>query len=49
VSVQQVIDNTGFELLVADRVMEIEPPTDEELRILREEVDPVGTLLAKSK
>jgi glutaconate CoA-transferase, subunit B len=49
VSVQDVIDNTGFDLLIADKVQEIKPPTDEELRILREEVDPVGTLLAKSK
>jgi len=48
VSVAQVMENTGFELLVADRVEETEPPSEEELRILREEVDPVG-LLAKKK
>jgi len=39
VSVQQVLDNTGFELLIADKVEENPPPTAEELRILREEVD----------
>jgi len=39
VSVQQVIDNTGFELLIADPVEENPPPSAEELRILREEVD----------
>lgn len=49
VSVAQVVENTGFELLIADRVQEVDPPTDEELRILREVVDPVGVLLAKSK
>lgn len=49
VSVDQVLENTGFELLVADEVEEVAPPTDEELRILREEVDPVGMLSAKSK
>lgn len=49
VSVDQVLENTGFELLVADKVEEVAPPTDEELRILREEVDPVGMLSAKSK
>jgi len=33
-------DNCGFELLWADRITETEPPREEELRILREEVDP---------
>jgi glutaconate CoA-transferase subunit B len=39
ISVQQVIENTSFELLVADPVEENPPPTPEELRILRQEVD----------
>jgi glutaconate CoA-transferase subunit B len=39
VSVQQVIDNTGFELLIADKVEENPAPSAEELHILREEVD----------
>lgn len=39
VSVQQVLDSTGFELLVAETVTENLPPTVEELRILRDEVD----------
>ncbi|MCI0520443.1 MAG: 3-oxoacid CoA-transferase [Chloroflexi bacterium] len=39
VSVEQVLANTGFELLVADSVEANPPPTAEELRILREEVD----------
>jgi glutaconate CoA-transferase subunit B len=39
VTVQQVIDNTGFELAVAEDLSENPPPADEELRILREEVD----------
>jgi len=42
VTVEQVMENTGFELLVAERVEENYPPTAEELRILREEVDPEG-------
>lgn len=42
VTVEQVLENTGFELLVADQVEENAPPTAEELRILREEVDPEG-------
>ncbi|GAB4407607.1 MAG: CoA-transferase subunit beta [Anaerolineales bacterium] len=40
VTVEQVIQNTGFELLLADRIEETPPPTDEELRLLREEIDP---------
>lgn len=39
VTVEQVIENTGFQLLLAERVEENPPPSAEELRILREEVD----------
>ena len=39
VSVEQVLENTGFELPIADHMEENPPPTTEELRILREEVD----------
>lgn len=39
VTVEEVLENTGFELLITDRVAENPPPTAEELRILREEVD----------
>jgi glutaconate CoA-transferase, subunit B len=39
VSVEQVIANTGFDLLLAAHIEENLPPTAEELRILREEVD----------
>jgi glutaconate CoA-transferase subunit B len=39
VSVDQIVEQTGFELLIADQVTENPPPTAEELRILREEVD----------
>ncbi len=40
VTVEQVIENTGFELIIPDEIGQNEPPTEEELRILREEVDP---------
>ena len=39
VTVDQVCENTGFELLLADEITENPPPTAEELRVLREEVD----------
>lgn len=40
VSVEQVVENTDFTLIIPDKVGKNEPPTDEELRILREEIDP---------
>ena len=46
VTVDDVIENTGFEMLIGD-VKETESPTEEELRILREEIDPSGIVLGK--
>ncbi len=40
ITVQQVVENTGFVLLIPPDVGENAPPSPEELRILREEVDP---------
>jgi acyl CoA:acetate/3-ketoacid CoA transferase beta subunit len=42
VSVDQVVESTGFALVVEDEVPETRPPSDEELRILREVLDPLG-------
>ena len=42
VTVDDVIENTGFELLMAGEITNNAPPTEEELRILRTEVDPDG-------
>jgi glutaconate CoA-transferase, subunit B len=39
VEVQEVIDNTGFELLMPETIETNPEPTDEELRLLRDEVD----------
>jgi glutaconate CoA-transferase subunit B len=39
VEVEEVLENTGFDLEISDKVEKNEPPTAEELRILREEVD----------
>lgn len=39
ISIEDVNENTGFELLIPDEVTENPPPTQEELRVLREEVD----------
>ena len=42
VTVEQVKKKTGFELEVAPDVHETPLPTDEEIRLLREEIDPLG-------
>ncbi len=44
VSVDQVLENTGFELEVPRDIPETEKPTAEQVRLLREEVDPYGTI-----
>ncbi|MGO8752666.1 MAG: CoA-transferase subunit beta [Thermoguttaceae bacterium] len=44
---EQVEDHTGFELLRADVVVETAPPSEQELRILREEVDPEGYVVGR--
>lgn len=44
---RQVEERTGFELLWADPVSITPPPTDEALRILREEVDPHRYLIGR--
>jgi glutaconate CoA-transferase subunit B len=41
VSVEQVQEATGFELIVEREVAETAPPTDEEVRLIRE-IDPTG-------
>ncbi|GAB4323124.1 MAG: CoA-transferase subunit beta [Bacteroidales bacterium] len=41
-TVDEVIENTGFEILMADEITRNDPPTPEELRLLREVVDPDG-------
>jgi len=33
---------------VADTIEELEPPTEEELRLLNEEIDPYGEIVGKN-
>ena len=47
VTVEQVQENCGFELLLADTIENTPPPTDEELKVLREEVDPDGYIIGR--
>ncbi len=44
-TVEQAKANTGWELKLAPELRVTEPPTEEELRILREELDPQGIYL----
>lgn len=44
---EQIVENTGFELLWAPEVLESEPPSDEELEILRTEVDPRRLIIGR--
>jgi glutaconate CoA-transferase subunit B len=39
-TVETVVESTGFELMLAERIDQNPPPSEEELRLLREEVDP---------
>lgn len=44
---EDLVENTGFELLFDEDVQTTTPPSDEELRILREEVDPTGVIIGR--
>jgi len=46
-TVQSVQDATGFELIIPDDVYEFEPPTVEEIRLIREVIDPQGYFVKK--
>lgn len=45
---EDVQDATGFELLWAENLSETEPPTEEELRILRDEIDKDGYFIGRT-
>ncbi len=44
VTADNVVENTGFELEIAKNIPETEKPTAEQVRLLREDVDPYGTM-----
>jgi glutaconate CoA-transferase, subunit B len=47
VSIEDVRKNSSFEILIPSTVGATSPPTPEELRLLREEIDPVKFILRK--
>jgi len=48
VSLEEVQENTGFELLVSDTVVETQAPTAEQLHFLRNVIDPEGVYIQAS-
>ncbi len=49
VTVERVRENTGFPIKAASSLRSVEEPTEENLRILRHEVDPGGEYLGKDE
>ena len=47
VTVDQVKANTGFELIIPNKVTTTKLPTEKELKILRTEIDPAGIVLGR--
>ncbi len=46
IEIQTVLESSGFEILVPDKVHTTEPPTQRELDVLQQ-IDPVGMVIAK--
>jgi acyl CoA:acetate/3-ketoacid CoA transferase beta subunit len=42
IDIDTVKDSTGFDLIIPDNLATTEPPTEKELKLLREEVDPLN-------
>lgn len=49
ITLEQVRENTGFELLVKEDLATTEPPDDKILAILRKEVDPGGYIIGRTQ
>jgi len=47
ISIAQIQENTGFELLIPDDICETEEPTPEELQLLREVIDPERRIIGR--
>jgi glutaconate CoA-transferase subunit B len=47
ISLEEVKENSGFEIIIPDNVGTSPEPSEEHLRILRKEIDPAGIVLGK--
>lgn len=45
VTLEEVLDNMSFQPLIPDTIPETEPPTDEQIRLIRDVIDPNKILL----
>ena len=48
VPLRRLIAKTGFEVIIPEDVAETEPPTAEELSLLREKIDPLGVRMLET-
>ncbi|MGD2142272.1 MAG: CoA-transferase [Candidatus Bathyarchaeota archaeon] len=48
VTVEEIVENTGFKLIIPSKVTTTDPPIDVELKLLREEIDSAGIVIGKS-
>jgi len=48
-SVEQVLSKMEFEPLIADKIERMEPPTDEELNVIRTDLDPGGLAVSRGE
>ena len=46
---EEVIEGMGFKPLMADNLLELEPPKGGELHVLREHIDPSGIIIRGEK
>jgi len=47
VKVEDVVENTGFDMVIPEEVSTTEPPSETELRLLRDEIDPQGIVIGR--
>jgi acyl CoA:acetate/3-ketoacid CoA transferase len=46
VEVQEVLEKMDFEPLIASKLERMEPPTEEELHVMRVRLDPLGVTIS---
>ena len=49
ITIDQVVNNTGFKLIIPEKVETTSPPTAVELKLIREEIDPKGIYIGGSE
>jgi len=47
VTIEEVRDNSSFDLIIPDKYAVSPEPTDRDLEILRKDIDPTGMLIGK--